>query len=136
MSFKHFVVLKISALFLKNNFRIKSYCSSLAILSRGVVQLFNAVREQQKDMKSQLKQAGGSFRKQEKVFKSLDKSSFVEMLTGKKMSKSSDEPSSKKAKIEVKDEEPTEKSTWSILRDDYMLGAKLKDWDKESDGEN
>ena len=34
---------------------------------RGVVQLFNAVREQQKDMKSQLRQAGGSFRKQEKV---------------------------------------------------------------------
>ena len=29
--------------------------------------MFNAVREQQKDMKSQLKQAGGSFRKQEKV---------------------------------------------------------------------
>ena len=53
--------------FPKNYFRIKSYCSSLAIPSRGVVQLFNAVREQQKDMKSQLKQAGGSFRKQEKV---------------------------------------------------------------------
>ena len=34
---------------------------------RGVVQLFNAVREQQKDMKSQPRQAGGSFRKQEKV---------------------------------------------------------------------
>ena len=32
------------------------------------MQLFNAVREQQKDMKSQLRQAGGSFRKQEKVF--------------------------------------------------------------------
>ena len=31
------------------------------------MQLFNAVREQQKDMKSQLRQAGGSFRKQEKV---------------------------------------------------------------------
>ena len=104
---------------------------------RGVVQLFNAVREQQKDMKSQLRQAGGSFRKQEKVYKSLDKGSFVEMLTGKKMSKSAAEgPSSKKAKIEVKDEEPSENSTWSILRDDYMLGAKLKDWDKESDGEN
>ena len=29
--------------------------------------MFNAVREQQKDMKSQLRQAGGSFRKQEKV---------------------------------------------------------------------
>ena len=38
--------------------------------------------------------------------------------------------------IVFEDEEPTENSTWSILRDDYMLGAKLKDWDKESDGEN
>ena len=107
------------------------------IATRGVVQLFNAVRDHQKDMKVKLKEAGGSFRKQEKVYKSLDKGSFVEMLTGKKMSKSAAEgPSSKKAKIEVKDEEPSENSTWSILRDDYMLGAKLKDWDKESDGEN
>jgi len=106
------------------------------IATKGVVQLFNAVRDHQKDMKVKLKEAGGSFRKQEKVYKSLDKGSFVEMLTGKKMSKSSEGPSSKKAKIEVKDEEPSENSTWSILRDDYMLGAKLKDWDKESDGEN
>ena len=107
------------------------------IATRGVVQLFNAVKDHQKDMKVKLKEAGGSFRKQEKVYKNLDKNSFVEMLTGKKMSKSSSEgPSSKKAKIEVKDEEPSENSTWSILRDDYMLGAKLKDWDKESDGEN
>ena len=107
------------------------------IATKGVVQLFNAVRDHQKDMKVKLKEAGGSFRKQEKVYKSLDKGSFVEMLTGKKMSKSAAEgPSSKKAKIEVKDEEPSENSTWSILRDDYMLGAKLKDWDKESDGEN
>merc|ERR1712051_900669 len=90
------------------------------IATKGVVQLFNAVRAHQKDMKVKLKEAGGSFRKQEKVYKSLDKGSFVEMLTGKKMSKSSEGPSSKKAKIEVKDEEPSENSTWSILRDDYM----------------
>lgn len=23
---------------------------------------------------------------------------------------------------------------WSILRDDFMMGASMKDWDKESDG--
>ena len=23
--------------------------------------------------------------------------------------------------------------TWSILKDDFMMGAKMKDWDKESD---
>ena len=105
--------------------------------TRGVVQLFNAVRDHQKDMKTKLKEAGGSFRKQEKVYKNLDKNSFVQMLTGKPISKPSGEPLKKKAKTEIKDEEEknADQSTWSILRDDYMLGAKLKDWDKDSDDE-
>merc|ERR1719431_2268829 len=105
------------------------------IATRGVVQLFNAVREQQKDIKSQLKEAGGSFRKQEKVFKNIDKNSFVELLTGKAISKPQGEPVAKKPKTEVKDENDENQSTWNILRDDFMLGAKMRDWDKESDGE-
>lgn len=28
-----------------------------------------------------------------------------------------------------------EKPTWSVLRDDFMMGAAMKDWDKDSDGE-
>lgn len=106
------------------------------IATKGVVQLFNAVRDHQKDVKIKLKEAGGSFRKQEKVYKNLDKSSFVQMLTGKPMNKSqSSEPVSKKAKVEVKDEDEGDEkqSSWNILRDDYMLGAKMKDWDKDSD---
>jgi len=105
--------------------------------TRGVVQLFNAVRDHQKDMKTKLKEAGGSFRKQEKVFKNMDKSSFVQMLTGKPISNSS-EPPAKKSKTEVKDEEAQDDPSapsWGILRDDYMLGAKMKDWDKQSDDE-
>jgi len=105
------------------------------IATRGVVQLFNAVREQQKDIKSQLKEAGGSFRKQEKVFKNIDKNSFVELLTGKSISKPLSEPPAKKPKTEVKDENDENQSSWNILRDDFMLGAKMRDWDKESDGE-
>jgi len=105
------------------------------IATRGVVQLFNAVREQQKDIKSKLKEAGGSFRKQEKVFKNIDKNSFVEILTGKSISKPLGEPVAKKPKTEVKDENEENQSTWNILRDDFMLGAKMRDWDKESDGE-
>jgi len=103
--------------------------------TKGVVQLFNAVRDHQKDMKTRLKEAGGSFRKQEKVYKNMDKSSFVQMLTGKPISKSS-EPLAKKSKTEVKDEEAQDDPSapsWGILRDDYMLGAKMKDWDKQSD---
>lgn len=34
---------------------------------------------------------------------------------------------------EVKSEEGPE---WNILRDDFMMGASMKDWDKESDGED
>jgi len=105
------------------------------IATRGVVQLFNAVREQQKDIKTKLKEAGGSFRKQEKVFKNIDKNSFVEILTGKSISKPQEEPVAKKPKTEVKDENDENQSTWNILRDDFMLGAKMRDWDKESDGE-
>merc|ERR1719206_1437045 len=87
------------------------------IATRGVVQLFNAVREQ------------------EKVFKNIDKNSFVEILTGKSISKPQGEPLAKKPKTEVKDENDENQSTWNILRDDFMLGAKMRDWDKESDGE-
>merc|ERR1711972_1072486 len=106
------------------------------IATRGVVQLFNAVREQQKDMKSQLKQAGVSFRKQEKVLKTINKENFINMLSGKATVRS-EEPAEKRSRVEREVEEMEEKeekqSSWSILRDDFMLGAKLKDWDQESD---
>lgn len=34
--------------------------------------------------------------------------------------------------VVVKSEEVAE---WNILRDDFMMGATMKDWDKESDEE-
>jgi len=110
------------------------------IATRGVVQLFNAVREQQKDMKSQLRQAGGSFRKQEKVLKTINKANFINMLSGKAMV-DGEEPAEKRSRVEeVEEEEEVEEreqkqSSWNILRDDFMLGAKMKDWDQESDGD-
>ena len=30
-------------------------------------------------------------------------------------------------------DEADEKPAWSVLRDDFMMGASMKDWDKESD---
>ena len=27
-------------------------------------------------------------------------------------------------------------ATWDVLKDDYMMGAKLKDWEKEVENEN
>merc|ERR1712105_87781 len=97
-------------------------------------------REQQKDMKSQLRQAGGSFRKQEKVLKTINKANFINMLAGKAIVEG-EEPAEKRSRLEnneaVEEEEEEEReekqSSWNILRDDFMLGAKMKDWDQESD---
>merc|ERR1719187_2117524 len=94
------------------------------IATRGVVQLFNAVREQ------------------EKVLKTINKENFINMLSGKAMV-GSEEPAEKRSRVEREVEEEEEEmeekeekqSSWSILRDDFMLGAKLKDWDQESDGD-
>ena len=109
------------------------------IATKGVVQLFNAVRDHQKDVKTKLKDAGGSFRKQEKVYKNLDRQSFIEMLSGKSGSEqqgSGESGAVKKQKLETEGSgATTESSSWNILREDYMLGAKLKDWDKDSDEE-
>jgi len=108
----------------------------MKLATRGVVQLFNAVRDQQKDLKSQLSAAGHSTRKREQVFKSIDKEGFLDVLSGasakKQQHTSGSQPAKKKAKMMA--EEP-EESSWSVIKDDYMLGAKMKDWDKESEGE-
>ena len=86
------------------------------VATRGVVQLFNAVREQQKNLRTRLKDAGSS-RKREKVLKSLDKDSFLDLLEGKVPSS---EPSKKKPKLEVKKEEEDDdddgQATWNALR--------------------
>ena len=115
------------------------------IATRGVVQLFNAVREQQKSLKTQLDKAGLSTTKRDKVFKNLDKDAFLDVLSGKKRTLSSASISGngahnsevKKPKTEVKAEDVNQDDdgTWSVLKDNFMMGAKMKDWDKESDDE-
>ena len=108
------------------------------IATRGVVQLFNAVREQQKTLKTQLDKAGLSTTKRDKVFKNLDKGAFLEVLSGKRPSsqnKKTDNDNSgsvtKRAKMEIKDEED-DGTNWSALKDNFMMGAKMRDWDKEN----
>lgn len=104
------------------------------IATRGVVQLFNSVRMQQRDIDEKLKEAGPLERKRENVMKSIDKRAFLDVLMNKK---------SQQVDGEVKDETKQENkgktqtdSTWNVLRDDFMMGAKLKDWDKEIEEEN
>lgn len=100
------------------------------IATKGVVQLFNSVRMQQNDLNTKLKEAGPLDVRKEKVIKNLDKKAFLNVLMGES-SHNVDEEVSKKQKV-AKEEN---NQTWSVLRDDFMMGAKLKDWDKELENE-
>ncbi|NXO74853.1 RRP15 protein, partial [Sitta europaea] len=105
------------------------------IATRGVVQLFNAVRTHQRKMEEQVKKAGGSERKRAKLMSSVSKRDFINVLRNMDGAKGGQNPAGKAPKNkqgEVKSEEEPE---WNILRDDFMMGASMKDWDKESDGE-
>lgn len=98
------------------------------IATKGVVQLFNAVRNQQKSLEQDMDRNDLSESKKEKILKKFDKRAFLDTLMGQSKSIIVDEET-KVAKNEVKDED---KPKWSALRDDFMMGAKMKDWDKES----
>ncbi|XP_053447297.1 RRP15-like protein [Nycticebus coucang] len=104
------------------------------IATRGVVQLFNAVQKHQKNVDEKVKEAGGSVRRRAKLVSALSKKDFISVLRGMDGSTnetSSTRKSSKAKQTEGKSEEGT---SWTTLRDDFMMAASMKDWDKESDG--
>ncbi|XP_056619472.1 RRP15-like protein isoform X2 [Triplophysa dalaica] len=98
------------------------------IATRGVVQLFNAVKKHQKNVDDKMKDVGGSVRKKAKILSSVSKKDFIDVL---RAADGVHTPAIKKDAypVEVKEEHPS----WSVLRDDFMMGASMKDWDKESD---
>nr|XP_051693894.1 RRP15-like protein [Oryctolagus cuniculus] len=101
---------------------------------RGVVQLVNAVQKHQKNVEEKGKEAGGCIRKSAKLISTVSKKDFISVLRGMDGStneKSSTEKNSKAKQTKAKSEEGP---GWTILRDDFMMGASMKDWDKESDG--
>jgi len=120
----------------------------IKIATKGVVQLFNAVREQQKWANVQHAQAQ-TVSEKEKVYKDIDKSTFMAVIEGKrpayynpivygnnalaKKPKLEDPKEETKDEIDSEDEKDNtvESSTWSALRENFMLDSKLKDWDKE-----
>lgn len=57
-----------------------------------MVQLFNAVRQQQKDIDKRLEEAGPLERKREMVLKNIDKRAFLDVLMGSAKSVSVDGP--------------------------------------------
>lgn len=99
------------------------------IATKGVVQLFNAIRSQQIDTNKKLEEAGSMEIKRNKVLKNVNKKAFLDMLVNEQSEtvvRKESIISSKNSKVE---------KTWSVLRDDFMIGAKLKDWDKELEKE-
>ena len=60
---------------------------------RGVVQLFNAVKQQQKTVDDELEQVGKSERKRDKVMEGMTREKFLTILKGSKNVKT--EPSKK-----------------------------------------
>ncbi|XP_004569162.1 RRP15-like protein [Maylandia zebra] len=97
------------------------------IATRGVVQLFNAVRKHQKTVQEKVKDAGGSDRKRAKILCSVSKKDFIDVLRREDGGVRATGKTEKAAVAAV------EKPAWTVLRDDFMMGATMKDWDKSSD---
>lgn len=118
------------------------------IATKGVVQLFNAVRGQQKDLAFKLEEAGTLDHKRDHVLNSLNKRAFLDVLMGGKGAKSElpDNPI-KDEEIKSEDEDDADfeeeesskkkKSTaWGVLRDDFMAEKKMTHWDQDSEEED
>ena len=113
------------------------------IATKGVVQLFNAVRIQQKDLQNQLEEAGPLDSRKEAVLNNINKRKFLDVLMSGKRAKSEHVDNPVKNE-NVKDESGSsdndhdsdrKKSEWSVLRDDFMTNKKIKHWDEEDDSE-
>lgn len=113
------------------------------IATKGVVQLFNAVRIQQKDLQNQLKEAGPLDSRKEAVLNNMNKRKFLDVLMTGKRAKSEHVDNPIKSE-NVKEENDgsdddrgndNKKSEWNVLRDDFMTNKKIKHWDEENDSE-
>jgi len=65
------------------NFFIQIICA--LYFYRGVVQLFNLVKQQQRTVEKKLKNVGPSILKQDKVLESFDKKSFIDSIDHRKV---------------------------------------------------
>ncbi|XP_037532403.1 RRP15-like protein [Nematolebias whitei] len=98
------------------------------IATRGVVQLFNSVRKHQKTTNDRLKDAGGSERKKSKILSSVSKRDFISVLRNIEEGSQVSDRTNKDLTPG-----PEEKPAWSVLREDFMMEASMKDWDRTSD---
>lgn len=112
--------------------------------TRGVVQLFNAVKNQQSEMDRKLMGTKLESKRDEIIRSSDNKKNFLNQLMSGPRAKSElvDQGVKKEKKHEsssededdVNDQGVEEKSTWSALRNDFMTGKKIG-WDKDDSEE-
>ncbi|CAN6301234.1 unnamed protein product [Urochloa humidicola] len=98
----------------------------IKVATKGVVRLFNAVSKAQKPRKD----LNPSRTKDAKVLAKERKNTFLAELEMPSQQDKKSQAPSKFSKHTSKDED---EPAWAPLRDTYMLGTKLKDWDKMKD---
>lgn len=106
------------------------------IATKGVIQLFNAVKQQQGEINKKLSKAGPLERKREQVLRSIDKTKFLDVLMGGSKSISVDNDVKNEEQENEKLEKKKDKETWNVLREDFVMGTKLKDWDRKEQDED
>ncbi|XP_011193448.2 RRP15-like protein [Zeugodacus cucurbitae] len=110
------------------------------VATRGVVQLFNAVRIQQKDIQQQLDAAGPLDSRKDAVLNNISKRKFLDVLMSGNRAKSEavdnavkNEDSSDEDDQMSSTTHKKKKSEWSVLREDFMTNKKVKHWDEDDD---
>jgi hypothetical protein len=92
--------------------------------------LFNAVAKHQKTIERQ--EASEEVKAN---VRNMDKKTFWGVLKGKVPVPSSDKRKSSAEVAAASRQTETNKPSWSILNDEFGMGATLKDWDKEEEVE-
>lgn len=119
------------------------------IATRGVVQLFNAVRVQQKDLQIQLDEAGPLDSRKEAVMNNINKRKFLDVLMSGNRAKSETVDNQVKNEFMKEDYSSDDndddtagstrgkkKSEWNVLREDFMTNKKIKHWDEDDSDNN
>lgn len=117
--------------------------SLVRIATKGVVQLFNAIKEHQSQVGEAVGQKGTTTVRMEKNVKSINrKEKFLDLVSKKgsdrkethdqsgKGSKQKSEMDVKPPVIKEEEDEEVTKKKWDVLRDDFLLNS-AKDWDKD-----
>jgi len=108
------------------------------VATRGVVKLLNAVSQHQKNVSEKMKEERTQGAKDKVVEKVNKPSNFMELLKKNPVEKKKKKKMDPKAEVKEEEEEEEEEGgqKWSVLRDDFMLGSTMKDWDKLESGDD